>query len=435
MKKATASLLAVFFWLCSFSQSVFKNGDTTYYPRIADNGAVYRQAAYAVETPTNYNPVKSYPIIMLIHGVGERSEGKLENLRNVLLGFDYDGPGPGTRMYAVATDDFKKAVNTYQFIAVVVTYSNEFNPTDINFVFDDVEKNWNVDKTKEAAIAFSLGGGAVMRYITSSQSNADRLAVAIACAPVNWATNYNYIKPSNLPVIIATNQKDPTVDPSNAKAMYAAIGATGTSPEAKLLIFPQDGHGSINEMLSINNSWVPQNIYSYLNAISNTNPKQYPITGNTNPPPVIVPGIPTILIDDVAAITSTGTVKVEACRSTGYDVFTWQIFSVPKAANIYSNYTPKGGGYCNTTLQFSIEGAYGVKATACKGSVCVSDTLYITYQKSTTPVPVTAVSWDGETKLLTFSDGSRVNATGIIDFVNKSATVKTEAGIIYTLKL
>jgi hypothetical protein len=434
MKKISILVTSLLLAFCSFSQSIIVAGDTTYYPRVSLTSEVYRQQGYAVIKPTNYNPAKAYPVWLLIHGRGERGEGKIANLRNVVQGFDYNGDG--IREEAVATDDFKKAINLYQFLAVVVTYGNEFNPTDINFVLNDVEKNWSVDRSREAIIGFSLGGGSVVRYVTSSQENADRLATAIACAPVNWGTNYSYIKNSSLPFIVTTNQTDNVVSPSNAKTIVANSNALNPVPLTHLVVFPLSGHGSINEMLKLKYPGVPELIYTYLNRITNIQPKIYGDTVIISPPvePRPTNKAPVINLTDISVTTTTGLMTLNACTSVGYDYITWTAFQVPTGVNIYSNFFPGGAGACKVSAAFKTEGTYGIKAVACKGATCVADSVYITYQKTSTPVPVTALSWESTTKMLILSDGTRIKSECVINFTGGIATVITEQGITYTLK-
>lgn len=411
--------------LASNGQSVIAIGDTVYYPRVADNGTVYRQVGYGLIKPTNYSASKQYPVVMNIHGIGELSEGKLANLRNVVQGFDY---GSGVRQYAIATDDFKKAVNLYGFIGIVPTYGNNLSVSDINFILDEVEKNWSVDRSREALIGFSLGGGAVVRYMTSSLANARRISLAVPCSPVDWATTLKNVVDANLQVIGATNRTDGRVSPENIKRIASGINALNPAIPADLIIFPEDGHGSVNRMLALSDPSVPQSIYAYLLSISNASPKPYPTS--TTAPPVVVPpptGGPVIKLVPVN-ITTTGTVSLEACESTGYSDFTWNVFSVPKGANPYTPYL-KGSGYCRTTAVFTIEGAYGIKAQACKGTVCVTDTLYITYQKTSVPVPHIPKSFSNG--LLLFSDGSTEQGTVTGITADKKITVKTTDGTIY----
>jgi hypothetical protein len=435
MKKLLFFLLTILTMHLQAQVGITSVKDTSYYPRISDAGVSWRQQGYAVIKPNNYDPSKTYPVWMLIHGMGELSEGKLANLRNVVLGFGY-GPG-GSRVYAVATDDFKAAVNQYQFLGVIVTYANEFNPTDINFVLDDVEKYWSVDKSREAIIGFSLGGGAVVRYITSSLVNAQRIAFAVACAPVNWATTLKNVVDANLPFIGATNRTDPRVDPSNVKNIVSGINALNPAYPAKLIVFPEDGHGSINQMLSLSDPTVPQPIYPYLNSITKDSPKQYPTSNTTSPvPPVVIPPSTTLSasfnVQDGATVTSSS-LNLDASASSGvspsYDGYIWGVQPITGAWSL----VVQGGAYGGPlkTITGLKNGSYSIVLT-------VKDKAGNTAQKGITinvaldgaTVVKVPASYDGVN--LVFTDGSKEPAT--LFWNGTKVTATTAAGVIYPIQ-
>lgn len=411
------------------SNGVIRIADTTYHPRISDNGTVYRQAGFSVVTPTSVDRTKKYSVWLAIHGTDERSNGTINALRNALQGFDYDGNGPNPRIPATVHEDMLSAVKAGKCIVVSINYQNECNPIDINAAMDEVEVNYPVDKERWGIIGFSLGGGAVMRYITSSQANADRVAFAIAVAPVSWATTWTYSKNSRLIVWGVTNTTDPRVSPSNVKTMMANYSALGPDPAGRLIILPGSGHGGIKEIEALN--YAPQNIYDYLNSITKNNPLPYP-TATT--PPVVVPPTTTVPVLKYTApdITSTPSFKLQACPSTGWDSFKWGVLSVPKGANVYAPYVTSGAGWCEANVTLTVEGAYSFFAQACKGTSCVRDTFVVTYQKTTIPVPRNPVSFETITGMLLFSDGTTEQATAMVNFTTKKVTVKTVAGKEYT---
>jgi len=411
---------------------VLKVGDTTYYPRVSDNGSiVYRQVGFFVIPPTNYNPTKQYPVKQIVHGVGERSEGKLEHLRNLTQGAVYTKGGP--RLYPFVTPDLAKAINDSQFIAVIPTYGDQFQPSDINFVFDEVIKNYSVDQSRLELDGFSYGGGAVTRYVTSSLANAQRIALAVACAPVNWATNYSYVRDAELPVIVITATTDDKVNPINGKNFADGINALNPKIKAKLIVLPYSGHAGLTEALEIYNKYIPQSIYSFLKQITNTSPTQYPTTATTTPPPIVQP--PTGTLTAVAkeiGVTSSADIKLDGTTSKGWTGASWGTISVPAGINIYSKIITGGAGWITGTATLPKEGAYTFVLNTYTSTQSARDTIVVTYQKTTVPVPVTPKSYDSETRYLVLSDGSRIQATATVDFITKKVTIKDQAGIVYT---
>lgn len=437
MKTITTLLITILYLQVqgqTVDSSKFTIGDTVYAPRVNYNGSIaYSQQGYATILPRNYSASKTYPVIMLIHGNGERSMGRLGDLRNVVQGFDYNGDG--YRDAAITTDDFKTAINTYQFIGVVPTYGGDFNPVDINYVLDQVEKDYTVDKSREAIVGFSRGGGSVLRYITSSQANADRLALAVPIAPIAWATTLTYIVNSKLPVVAATNRTDNIVSPKIVNDFTAAVNALNPDFPVKLITFAKDGHGGFSEMQSLYHAQVPQSVYPYLLAITKDSPKAYPTGGTTTiPPPVIQP--PTTTLTAVAkdiGITSTAAIKLDGTASKGWLGATWGTISVPAGVNIYSKIITGGAGWIQGTAMLPKEGAYTFVLNTYTATQSAKDTIVVTYQKTTVPIPVKPLLYDAG--YLVFSDGSRVKATVTsVDFVAKKTIVTDEAGIIYPVQ-
>jgi dienelactone hydrolase len=436
MKKILLLLLTII-TLQVQGQTVITKGDTTYYPRLGPGGVVYRQAAFAVVKPPDYPiPGKVYPVILEIPGMGDRSEGYYENLLNVLQGYDYDGNGPLPRQYPVMQPDFYTAIKTKQVLGVIVTYPREFNPADINFVLDELEKNWQVDKSREAIRGFSLGGGAVMRYITSSLANAKRLCLAVAVAPVSWASNLQYIVDAKLPFIGVTNRTDDRVSPEIIKNYVKAIEALNPAVAPKLLVFPQDGHGGINEMQALSHPYVPQSVYDYVLASDRANPKSYPLTVATIPTqPVPTDPSPTGLtaVAKEIGITTSSSITLDGSASTGASGHSWGVISVPAGVSIYTNLFTKGSGWHTVTASLPKEGAYTFVLNAYNSIATARDTIVVSFQKTSVPVPPTPVTYDSETGYLVFSDGSRVKATATIDWITKKVIVRAEDGISYSL--
>jgi dienelactone hydrolase len=408
-----------------------KVGDTTYFPRVSDNSQVLRQVGFAVITPTNYNPTKQYPVKQIVHGVGERSEGKLEHLRNLTQGAVYTKGGP--RLYPFMTPDLAKAINDSQFIAVIPTYADQFQPSDINFVFDEVIRNFSVDQSRLALVGFSYGGGAVTRYVTSYLANAQRIALAVACAPVNWATNYSYVRDAELSVIVITATTDDKVNPINGKNFADGINALNPKIKAKLIVLPYSGHAGLTEMLEIYNKYIPQNMYGFLKQITNTTPKQYPTTTTTSPPPVTQPPATNLTAKaKEIGVTSIADIKLDGTASTGWTGASWGLISVPAGVNIYSKVITGGAGWITGTATLPKEGAYMFVLNAYTASQSARDTIVVTYQKTTIPVPVVPYTYDSATGYLVLSDGTRLLATATVDFTTKKVTVKDQAGITYT---
>lgn len=417
-----------------FGQAPIIVKDTAYYPQYDDAGVQIRPAAFSVVKTTGYTTSKKYAMWVNVHGAGEVGQGKLENLRNVTLGFAYrDADGNLLpRQHAVASPDFLSARDQYEFLAVIPTHGGDMTPDQINYIFQQVEKDYSVDTSRRALIGFSAGGKIVTRYMSSSPANAAKIAVCVGVAPVNGVQSCKVVADAGLPFIGATVQVDPRVNSQNVRDIIACIKGQAPRIAPYYIEFPGNGHGGINEMLQLYHPLVPQNIYSFLKSVTNTDRKAYPTSTNTNPPPVTPPpsGTPILRTWYRAAVTATDTIGIKACGplSTGYDVFNFSVISVPAGVSIWSPIV-QSGGYCQTLVKFPKEGAYTIVARACKGSNCVTDTMTITYQKQSVPVPRVAVEYDGTN--IIFNDASQEKATFFYNWKTKIGKAVTISGSAY----
>lgn len=395
------------------------------FPSYTDGYAkvVGQDVAILVALPDNYKADQTYPYMIFVHGMGQRGPGTKSALNTVYVGANQAIP-----------DDWKVAVNKYGIIGVLVNYNEFFQPAQWVWTNNFIKSKYKV-VDRPMAQGFSWGGGSLQKLYCSSLSYASMIAVAIPIAPtIELNTGWDSPGKANLPVWIHVNKGDNVTGAATAKRSADYINSYNPVPPATYTEYNENGHGGTNRGLAITPpTGFSENVYEwYLDVLKNgpRAARKGTVTQPTDPAPIPTTG-PVVLMEPVPSITTTGIVSLEACKSTGYEWFTWNVFSVPKGAHLYSAYL-NGSGYCRTTTKLTIEGAYGIKATACKGSVCVSDTLYITYQKASTPVPVTPKSYDSSTGYLVFSDGTRIAAVATVFFETKKVIVKDQAGIVYT---
>lgn len=441
--EVTASKMLLPATTSSFSYRVDPPGsirikDTVYCPRISDDYSItYRPQGFGIIFPPTYSPDKKYMVEILIHGMGELSAGKLENLRNVIQGFCYGCPKIQTeRVNAIATPDFKQATVDYDMIGVVPTYANDLSVSDINAILDELEKYYSVDKTRYSLKGFSLGGGAVSRYMTSPY--ASRIALAVPCSPVNWIGDYNNAVVTNLPVIGATNRTDTRVSPTIVTGMINTLNSKGITPPATLFTFPEDGHGSINHMLALNSPYVPQNTYAYLRSIDKDNPRPYPTGTVINPPIPPVSPAPNLtasfnLLD--GSTVNSSTINLDASTSagvkSGYDAYVWGVTPITGSWG----FIVQGGAYSSgptKTITSLRNGSYRIELTVMDKSGNTAKkavTLNVLIGTTTPPAPKVVLGYDGTT--VTFTDGT--TEKGLAVYSSGKWTITTATGGKYEL--
>lgn len=401
-----------------------------YYPKRDSTWKVIREVGLLVIPPDNYSTAKKWPFKLVIHGIGERSAGTIENLKNLALGFDYNNDGfrEGS---ALVTDDMKRAANLYGIVLIVPTYESTqfFEPALVNNVYDFVQANYSL-VPKMLLSGFSYGGGAVTKYITSSTANASRVAYAVPCAPVNSMITASIPGTLKLPVHFFVNDNDNNgaTNLSVTKAMVNSLNASNPTIPAIYTAFRKDGHGGNVEAWSLTPPKAPggqgfidaaENIYQVYTDILANGPRQMKSGTVINPTPTPIPS--PVTAKAIVSFTMIGNiVKLDGSKSTGYVTGLdgiWELDTRP--AGLYSwDVFLRGSSYIVADATLTKPGSYSFRFKL-KGDPEVK-TITVDYGK--VPVGVEA------TGLLTFSDGTTQKVTVI--YSNGQWIVKTDTGAI-----
>ena len=365
--------------------------------KITIDGVTYYEREDNSKEGFGIRPAKGQnrPMLIITHGIGERGAGLLANLINLTDGFDYDGEGPLPRQYAFENETIEAFAAKYDIHLVTVNYPETFEPNDYTYVIGVVIAEYSVDKTRIYIDGFSLGGGAVLKYVTSSVANAALLAGAFACAPVNWATTHKNVADARLQVVGTTCEVDKTVSPGNIKDFVAKVNAFNPEFPVYLIIYPGEAHSGFNEFLAEENTWKWM--------IANSTAKRIPFTRPTGTTPVPVPDpVPTTL-KAVPNYTLTGsTLVLDGSKSTGQNYGFWGFTAVPDGVNIWGLNL---GGNIKSQITLPKQGTYKLKLTV-SNAAKQTDAEEITVVYGTAPVPPRVLVEATGSIVLKYSDGS-----------------------------
>ena len=347
----------------------------------------------------------SRPMLIITHGIGERGAGLLANLQNLIEGFDYDGAGPLPRQYAFENETIETFAAKYDIHLVTVNYPDTFEPNDYTYVIGVVLAEYSVDKTRVYIDGFSLGGGAVLKYVTSSVANASLLAGAFACAPVNWATTHKNVADARLQVVGTTCEVDRTVSPSNVKDFVAKVNAFNPEFPAYLIIYPGEAHSGFNEFLAEENTWKWM--------VANSTAKRIPFTRPTGTTPMPVPDpVPTTTTSELnitdGQVVTGSELLLDASASKGATSYYWELNRIETPP--WSGHLLEGGtlgGPKKKAVKLA-PGKYQVQVTV--NNKVKSGFRTITVRASDTPPPRVLVEATGSI-VLKYSDGSAGTAT------------------------
>ena len=184
-----------------------------------------------------------YPLIVFVHGFGERGPGTPASLpivlRNGIPKLINDGTFPTS--FTVNGQTFKFIIVSPQFAATGFPSVNDINNM-INYAIN----KYPVDINRIYLTGLSMGGGVSWYYPGYNSFFADRIAATV---PVCGATEIsqsdaNRIANANLPVWATHNEFDPQVASSITSTMVDLVNnrPVPPTPLAKKTIFPVGGH-------------------------------------------------------------------------------------------------------------------------------------------------------------------------------------------------
>lgn len=409
-----------------------------YYPK---NGL---RDAVAVILPDNYDPAKKCKWEIAVHGIGERSAGTLANLENLVLGPDYNGDGIRDGAPFV-TADMKKAVNQYGIVLFVPTYGDFFEPEKINRIYDFAHANYSLTQ-KFFLTGFSYGGGATLKYITSSTANAGKVTYAVPVAPTSNIVDASIPGKAGLPVHIFVNDKDDN-GPTNisvTRSVVDAINRSNPAIKAIYTAFRQNGHGGNIEAWSLNPPKAPggqgfidanENIYQVYSDIVATGIARQMKGGAVTPTP---DPIPTPAGDPVANLNLTDTDTIykevfQADASASLNVradwqgYAWDVKPITGSWGA----GPEGGMYGGPLKKITglKDGTYtiGLTVTNKDGKTNKKSVNVIVKITATLPTKY-AIGFDSATDLIYYSDGS--NEKGTASYSGGKWLVKTASGTV-----
>lgn len=177
---------------------------------------------YLIYTPESYDPEKKFPLLVFLHGAGER----------------------GNDLSLIARHGFFKQAAAGTVFPFVMAgpqcphdrYWGNYLES-LNDFLDEIIEVYNIDKTRVYLTGLSMGGTGVWQWL---MANPERFAAA---APVCGSGIYWYAgKVAHKPIWMFHGEADTTVLPSESIQMEANLRKNGGNP--KLTLFPQVGHNA-----------------------------------------------------------------------------------------------------------------------------------------------------------------------------------------------
>lgn len=314
--------------------------------------------------PSDYGKARKQPLIIFLHGVGERGNGGSELKRVTKVGiakmiekgsnmrFTYKGR---TESFVVLTPQLAKKYGAWQpfYIDAMIAYA---------------KKNLDIDEDRIFITGLSLGGGGVWKYVTGASANASKIAGIVPICATCSMSNASYIAKAALPVWAFHARDDRRVGFLCTAQAIDRINALKPRVKAKETLFPKGGHSIWDRVYNPSNRINGLNIYEWFLSLKKGNgtpsaspdpaPAPKPVS---KPKPIVKPApvkkpsapsknlAPSALVSDATIVVKypEESTVLDGSRSSDKDgsivSFYWSKIKGPGSYDLANNRTSKTG--------------------------------------------------------------------------------------------
>lgn len=367
--------------LLSIALTTLARGQTIdYFPKSAS-----QPVGFVLVKPTTINPAVDYPWAIFMHGTGGRGDGSLENWGLPVLINNGELP-----------INLRDAAEKFGFYVLAPQISGDWQVSDVESMITWAKSNLRIDIRRSMITGLSLGGGGVLRYITSSATNAEKFAVAVPICPVAWGTNWSSIVTAKLPVWFFHAANDATVNVSSTNNAVNSINNLNPQIKAEKSIYKSGGHSIWGFAYEEQFPPATPATADFLNNPAE-NIYQWFLRNRTDSPLKILTAVALPPIADIGSdrTVTTRSFSVDASASQNvvpypavYDAYTWDVAPITGSwNNLILN---PAGIYGGAVKSFSVsaDGTYKIKVTV-KGNngSTAYDEIIVTVNSGGTPPP------------------------------------------------
>lgn len=332
--------------------------------------------------PEDYRKTgERHPLIIFLHGIGERGDGKKDLSKAVSAGLPkFIRQGHKMR--------FQVNGKWESFVVLVPQLDSKYGYWR-NFYTEEMIKyakaNLNIDPNRIFLTGMSLGGGGVWEFASSSPENAKSLAAIVpVCGTCRLSSAANIAK-SNLPIWAFHAEDDKTVTVACTNNAIRNILNAGPLIEPLVTIWPNGNHGIWDRVYDPNSSYVKPNIYIWMLSQASTSgntggksPNQKPVA-NAGPDQEITLPKNTVTVDGGKSEDKDG-------KITGYK---WTKVSGPNQFKIQQPNNKK------TEITELVEGTYTFRLTVTDdANASATDDVIIKVKKGNNQKPVARAGAD-----------------------------------------
>ena len=256
--------------------------------------------------PVDYDASHKYPLIIFLHGIGERGNGSTE-LNRVLTNAipKYINAGHNMRFTSLSGVPETFLVLSPQLNASYGTWQNIY----VDEMLKYAKANMSIDTNRIFLTGLSLGGGGVWKYTSTSLANASTFAsIAVTCGICDWVNMCNLAN-ANLPVWAFHAQDDGTVNVACTNSAISQIQACNPAVQPIKTIYPSGNHWIWDMSYDTTLNWQNPNVYEwFLGQGKNLPINKLPIA-NAGPDKVITLPYSDVNLNASASTDQDGTIK------------------------------------------------------------------------------------------------------------------------------
>jgi len=245
--------IAMLFAICVNGQQVKKS-------LTASNGT---RIGFYEFRPANYGKVSKQPLIIFLHGVGERGNGGSDLPRVAKVGI--------AKLIAKGSNmTFSYKGKTESFVVLSPQLSTRYGnwqPFYVEELIAYARKNLDIDANRIFVTGLSLGGGGVWRFATNSSQNASRVAAILPICGTCAMANPGYIKQFDVKVWAFHARDDRRVGIGCTNSAIDRINSLNPKTKAKKTIFSSGGHTIWNRVYNPSNKFDGLNVYQWFLSI------------------------------------------------------------------------------------------------------------------------------------------------------------------------